>query len=417
MLAITPGQGLHEQVNGESAGSAERWSVDFSVALENKTGKYFLGKDIIADHGPLIADVRYWRGKSAPDGMAPGAALQYGLKVEKRLYAWSRAVNLPRRRTTRRTLYLDPFTVLMGKLTSRDIVLCHDLGPLTHPELFTSWLRVLYERAYEKIARVRPRMVFVSLSSQREFERLFGYACPMNVIYPHLRADIDDRMQTPILGSPPPFFLTVGSLGRRKNQLTAIRAFARSGLAAHGARYVLCGAHEPGWELVTQAAATTPGVDLLPYVSDSQLSWLYAKAKAFVLPSRLEGFGMPVAEAIGRGLVPIISRNSVLEEVAGEGASVVDPEDEGQISQAMITSWNMSHAEYAARSAALLKGISRFTRAGFTESWRRELTGVGAGLVEDLDRPTHLGTRHEKSVAIDRAYADSSEPLAVTARR
>lgn len=365
---------------------AERWTVDFSVALENRTGKYFLGKDIIADQQPLIADVRYWRGRDEYAGLSAGTALRYGLKVEKRLYAHARMVKLPLRRATRRTLYLDPFTVVMADLTPRDIVLCHDLGPLTHPELFTGWLRTLYERAYAKIARIRPRMIFVSLSSQREFERLVSSACPMRVIYPHLRADIDDRMQDPVAGSTPPFFLTVGSLGHRKNQLTAIHAFARSGLAAHGARYVLCGAHEPGWEGVVSAAAATPGVEVLPYVSDNQLSWLYGQAKGFVLPSRLEGFGMPVAEAIGRGLVPIISRNSVLEEVAGEGASVVDPENDGQIAQAMINLWNMSHAEFATRSAGLLKGINRFTRHAFAQNWRQELAGMSGIDAGDIDR-------------------------------
>lgn len=366
---------VHENGSPDMTFSSQQlWSVDFSVALENRTGKYFLGKDIIDDNRSMIADVRYWRGAETSGDKPENTILRYGLKLEKRLYAYSRSLRIPLRRASLRTLYLDPFTVVMSQLTPRDIVLCHDLGPLTHPELFTDWLRTLYERAYEKIRCVQPRMVFVSLSSQREFERLVGSDSPRSVIYPHLRADIDDRVQTPVLGLRPPFFLTVGSLGRRKNQLTAIRAFARSGLAAHGARYVLCGAHEPGWEAVVDAAAATAGVDLLPYVSDGELSWLYAQAKGFVLPSRLEGFGMPVAEAIGRGLVPIISRNSVLEEVAGEGASVVDPEDELAIAQEMIALWNMSHAEFSARSAALSKGISRFTREAFSKSWRCELT-------------------------------------------
>lgn len=351
-----------------------RWSVDFSLALENRTGKYFLGKDIIADHDALIANVRYWRGYS--EGVRPlhNTLLRYGLKVEKRLYAGQPSIGLPPRRHAHRTLYLDPFTVGMARMTRRDIVLCHDLGPLTHPELFTAWLTRLYGRAYRRIAAVRPRMVFVSQNSQREFERLLGSDFPMQVIYPHLRTDIDDHSQIPIDGASPPFFLTVGSLGHRKNQRAAIRAFARSGLADHGARYVLCGAREPGWEAVVEAAATTPGVEILPYVSAGQLAWLYAQARALVLPSRLEGFGMPVAEAIGRGLVPIISHDSVMEEVAGDGAITVDPENEMEIAHAMSTVWAMPDAEFAARSSTLRSGIGRFTRERFAAQWRSALT-------------------------------------------
>jgi glycosyltransferase involved in cell wall biosynthesis len=397
---------LH-QVNFATGTSGERWSVDFSVALENRTGKYFLGRDIIADNQSLIADVRYWRGISEHADLQAGIGLRYGLKVEKRLYAYSSAIHLPPRRASRRTLYLDPFTVIMADLAPNDIVLCHDLGPLTHPELFTGWLQRLYERVYAKIARVRPRMVFVSSSTQREFERLVSSQCPMSVIYPHLRADIDDRAQTAITGSPPPFFLTVGSLGRRKNQLTAIRAFARSGLAAFGARYALCGAHEPGWEAVVEAAAITPGVDLLPYVSDSELAWLYAQAKGFILPSRLEGFGMPVAEAIGRGLVPIISENSVLEEVAGEGAITVDPEDEAQIARAMTTLWNMSHAEFSARTDALLQGIGRFTRESFSQKWRLELSGTPMAEVAGMGQLFSMNVDHPKSAPVYPEYSNN----------
>ena len=74
---------------------------------------------------------------------------------------------------------------------------------------------------------------------------------------------------------------------------------------------------------------------VLGYVSDAQLRWLYKEASAFVLPSLLEGFGMPALEAALHGLVPIISRDSALAEAVNGLAIHVDPLSVSDIGEAM----------------------------------------------------------------------------------
>ncbi|MDF8334824.1 glycosyltransferase [Novosphingobium cyanobacteriorum] len=262
---------------------------------------------------------------------------------------------------------MDPSTVVHAALRASDIVLCHDLGPLTHPELFTPAVCDLYRRAYAVVSRADARMVFVSQASMDAYRDLYGDNSDMRVIYPAIRAEIGGQGDP--VAIPGPFLLTVGSVGNRKNQATSIEAFARSGLHQSGVSYVICGAREPGADAVAAVAASTPGVILLPYVTDAELQWLYGAASGFVLMSRLEGFGVPVAEAIARGLVPLVTADSVLEEVAGEGALVAPCHDADAIAAQMNRLVALTSAERALRQQRLARSIARFSRQSFAQGW------------------------------------------------
>jgi glycosyltransferase involved in cell wall biosynthesis len=353
------------------------WNVDFSSALENRTGKYFIGCDIISDHRAMIGNIYYWRGRhgETPKGMR-ARALKLGLKIETRLASLLDRNPLPPRAASTPTLHLDPYSVLHSRIGPEDMVLVHDMGPITHPDLFQPWLHRLYRSAFRKIIGAGARTVFVSAASRDAFIGLYGRAPRMAVIYPQMRAGIRHPRQQPIPGIQGPFLLTVGSLGRRKNQLATIRAFARSGLADRGFSYVICGAREPGADMVEQAAARTTGVHLLPYVSDAELTWLYANTIGFVLVSRLEGFGMPVAEAISHGAIPLVTTASVLEEVAGPAALTARADEEAEIAEVMDRLASMTPAERSSRADAMRQSLGRFTRERFAESWRQELDYV-----------------------------------------
>lgn len=356
--------------------------VDFSLALHNRTGKYFIGRDIIQKNASLVRKVRYWR-MSYPAQSSPPLGLT--AKIAGRLEFWETRLRsrnfaspLGLLRSPRPVLHLDPLTVLNYRLTGKDIVLCHDVGPSSHPALFAPDVVAAYNAAYRKIASIGPRMVFVSRASQREFHRYFpGDYALSRVVYPGLRVELGNPALTPMAVTTP-FLLTVGYVGARKNQLAAIEAFGLSGLCESNVRYVICGGREPGYEAVAAAAANTPGVQLLPYVSDGELNWLYRKAAGFVLPSLLEGFGIPVAEASVAGLIPIVSRGSVLEEVAGNGALAVDPENRDEIARAMRDLIAISPAEASWRRRELSNSIARFSHEQFCDAWRAIMAAAAA---------------------------------------
>lgn len=73
----------------------------------------------------------------------------------------------------------------------------------------------------------------------------------------------------------------------------------------------------------------------LGFVPRSDLAALYRGASLFCFPSFLEGFGFPVLEAMSQGTPVVTSRGTSMEEIAGDGAVLVDPHDPAQIAEAI----------------------------------------------------------------------------------
>jgi glycosyltransferase involved in cell wall biosynthesis len=124
-----------------------------------------------------------------------------------------------------------------------------------------------------------------------------------------------------------PYVLCVGSLEERKNLLGAIDIFRLSRLAESGYELLVVGARGQGAEKVEARAAATPGVRLAGFISNDQLASLYAGASAFLYPSYLEGFGVPLLEALHAGLPCIASCTGAAPEIGGDMVQYADPDD------------------------------------------------------------------------------------------
>jgi glycosyltransferase involved in cell wall biosynthesis len=279
------------------------FDCEFTLALNNRTGKYFFCKEMIQSSDDLIAACLYWRvPMKQPPSRTFARILGRIARWEVDLRSGTELMNrlLPPSPHRRPIIFTDPREVLFYRLKSFDIVVCHDMGPITHPDLYDPGVSRIYRKAFDQIRNARPFMIFVSAASRQEFVAGYGDDYPlMQVVSPPLRMDMKQHDLRPLDGIPKKFFLTVGAVGQRKNQLRAIRAFDATALAKAGYAYVICGGlHEAGADLVVEQARRTPNVILPGYVNDAELRWLYKNATGFVLPSLLEGFGLPAAEAI-----------------------------------------------------------------------------------------------------------------------
>jgi glycosyltransferase involved in cell wall biosynthesis len=354
--------------------------VDFSLALNERTGKLFLGKDIISSLGHRIIKVRYGRFHGFPlnSFMRRVVGRLTHKETIARVYRPRFVSFLPAIRNPRPTLHLDPLSVVRHRLEARDIVLCHDVGPITHPQYFAPGVDELYIRAYDQIRRMKPHMVFVSKTSQQEFHGLYGkdYASS-NVIYIPTRLGIKEGEGRPVDGVQSPFVLTVGSIGERKNQARCIEAFSASRLAEKGWRYVIVGGREPGADIASQLAKQTPGVVMPGYTTDDELRWLYRNASGFVLMSLLEGFGMPVIEAIEHDLPCLVSSSSILTEIGGEAMLDADPLDLESIASGMRSLAEMSDEERIRRISQARAHLLNFAREPILASWRELVERIG----------------------------------------
>ncbi len=146
---------------------------------------------------------------------------------------------------------------------------------------------------------------------------------------------------SPPPGAPPPsrerMILNVGAIQKRKNVGGLVDAFEAT---PPGWRLVLAGSPSGfGAEEILErirVSARSADIHVEGYVSSQRLEQLYAQASIFVFPSFDEGFGMPVLEAMARGIPVITSNRSALPEVAGEAALLVDPHEPEEIAGAML---------------------------------------------------------------------------------
>lgn len=130
-----------------------------------------------------------------------------------------------------------------------------------------------------------------------------------------------------------PFVLWSGTIEPRKNLPALVRAFAA--LQRDDLTLVLVG--PKGWneDLKALLAPIADNVVVPGFVPAEHLAALYAECAVFCYPSLLEGFGLPVLEALAQGAPVITSTGTSTQEVAGDAAVLVDPTDDAALTFAL----------------------------------------------------------------------------------
>ncbi len=172
--------------------------------------------------------------------------------------------------------------------------------------------------------------------------------------------------------------LSLSAKRAHKNLLALIEAFARLPAAGRPV-LVLPGyptAHEAELRERARALGIESDVRFPAWISPAELEGLWAIADAFVFPSLYEGFGLPVLEAMARGVPVACSNASSLPEVAGDAALLFDPRDEGAIAHALARL--LSDHTLADRLRAL--GLARAREFTWERTARLTLESYGRAL-------------------------------------
>src|ERR1700740_2223086 len=149
-----------------------QYFADFSLALINRTGAYYVCRDIVQRLPQFFRGIRYWRlfFRKEP---APLVRQLLGRAMLLELSHLRVTKNIPRSNGAGYrdvpTLFFDPLYVLRTRLRTNDVVLCHDIGPVSHPKLFAAKTPRLFREAYQRIVAGKPGMVFVSEASRSAF--------------------------------------------------------------------------------------------------------------------------------------------------------------------------------------------------------------------------------------------------------
>jgi glycosyltransferase involved in cell wall biosynthesis len=201
----------------------------------------------------------------------------------------------------------------------------HDLVPLHFPQWCTRRTVAMHTRKYANTARTCDLVFANSAYTGADVERSLGVPAErIHVAHPGLRPTFAPEGEAADLGRP--FALTVATLEPRKNLSTLLEAHA---LLADELLLAIVGAE--GWGVQPQLERS--GVRRLGFVSDDELANLYRGAAVALYPSRFEGFGMPVLEAMACGAPVVASSHPSLDEACGDAAVRADPEDPAAIAE------------------------------------------------------------------------------------
>ncbi|HNT75442.1 MAG TPA: glycosyltransferase family 1 protein [Anaerolineae bacterium] len=186
----------------------------------------------------------------------------------------------------------------------------------------------------------------------------------------------------------PGYALYVGGFDVRKNLGATLSAFARAREVVPEARLVVAGklpARDTRFmpdprRLARQAGLSSEAVVFTDFVPEAELPALYRGARAFLFPSRYEGFGLPPLEALACGTPVIAAHTASLPEVVGEGGLLAAPDDVAGLAAALIRLLTDA-AFYQEKRAAALTQAARFswetTARRTLESYTAAITARG----------------------------------------
>ena len=290
------------------------------------------------------------------------------------------------------------------------VVTVHDLFPFQFPEIHSGPLpRAVNQMLMRNAVRRAERIITPSAATALAVKQNFPASADRVLSIPEAADDRFQAARNPEgeaawqvrLGIRPPYVFYLGQWKAYKNLPMLLDAFKMLRRTHPNAQLVIAG-DDPRHPEVRQAAAVLPeGSVVLPgRLPESAVPDLYRGAAVVVLPSKAEGFGLPVIEAMACGVPVICSDLPVLHELADGVATFCDPNDPDAFARAIAQTLD---APSTARARQL--GIERAKSFTWERSARQTVDAYGSALGVRLISPAleeYPGAREEKDLQVER---------------
>lgn len=229
--------------------------------------------------------------------------------------------------------YTRPYVV-----TIHDLILHHfSTGKATTlPYIFYKAKQLGYRYVINKAAHDAKKIFAVSKTTKQEIiDHLHIPEEKIVVTYEGVEVKKEKISTSAIMSSP--YFLYVGNTYPHKNVLVLVDAFAKAS-KTHIMHLVIVGKRDYFTAELERYVIEKEikNVHFLGYVSDNELASLYTGATAVVVPSLMEGFGLPAGEALARGCLVLLSNIPVHHEIIGEGGIYFDPQNSDKLAQMLL---------------------------------------------------------------------------------
>jgi glycosyltransferase involved in cell wall biosynthesis len=246
------------------------------------------------------------------------------------------------------------------------VVTLHDLAFERRPRDFDRGFRAYARLTHRHAARAAHVVIAVSQTTAADVRQLWGVPDERIVVAHHgpgqlLRSAAGG-------GGRGRYFLYVGSQEPRKNVPLLLNAYSRYRLADPRPADLLLAGSAPG--------VAAPGVRRETHPVAARLGELYTGALALVHPSRYEGFGMTVLEAMSLCVPVIAARSPAVAEVAGDGALFIDPGDPVALGAALVR----IATEPALRARLSARGRERSSGFSWARSAQRHVDAYALAL-------------------------------------
>jgi len=316
--------------------------VDADVLGRNRTGEETYVLNLLRQLPFVAPDLTFAAVTRHPELVPEGVE---AIELPARFQETRMAVSLPRLLRRLRPELSHFQHALPLALPGPSVVTIHDLHFERDPSVMGLADRLTFKAVVPRAVRKADHVLAVSERTKRDLVELYGVPAEKVTVTPH---GVDPAF-APGDGTHDGYLLFVGAVQARKDPLAALEAAEAAGLPL-----VVAGPEkEP--ELARELRAR--GADVRGWVEQAELAQLYRRAAAFVLPSRYEGFGVPVLEAMASGAPVVLSDDEALREVAGDAGVY------GDVTDGVRTA-------LADRDRYALAGVARASRFSWEESAR-----------------------------------------------